>query len=435
MIVFMCLQIIAKAQQTLPIDLLTALKLGGANNLTIREYQYRQTLALAEVTKSKEWWLPDVYAGIQTHKLLGAVMNGNGNFFLDTNRGSLWTGLGLNATWDFADALYHVKANRLQAQASVFETQAQRNQSLLAIIDAYYNFLSSQLYYAAYNELALQADIISKQIEIQVKIGLRFESESLLSKSNLAHLKVEMLNARSAYLRSSAELVRLLNLDPKVKLVSTDSLMAPIDLSLNEKTTNDSLYLRRPEIQSLLLEKEALETMRKTTTTGLLIPELQIGTSTSYFGGLNGPVTPMVPAEYPQTKMLYPTNELNAALIWRVPLGRIFYKGDLKRYDAQLNIQRNKIDQQKALINKEVLSAQSQLRVIQEQMTIAREGSRLAEEALSQSIQRQQLGTVRPLEILQAQEMYIRSKLDELKAVGEFNKQQYKLFVAMGNNL
>jgi outer membrane protein TolC len=68
-------------------------------------------------------------------------------------------------------------------------------------------------------------------------------------------------------------------------------------------------------------------------------------------------------------------------------------------------------------------------------MAIAREGSRFAEEALSQSIQRQQLGTVRPLEILQAQEIYIRSKLDELKAAGEFNKQQYKLFVAVGNNL
>lgn len=433
----LCFHFIVKAQQAVPINLATALKLGGANNLTIQEYEHRQTLALANLTKSKEWWLPDVYAGIQAHKLWGAVMNGNGNFFLDVNRGNLWTGLGLNVTWDFADALYNVKANRLQAQASAFKTQAQRNQSLLAVIDVYYDFLSAQLYYAAYHELALQADTISKQIEIQVKIGLRFESESLLSKSNLAHLKIEMLNARASYYRKSSELVRLLNLDANINLASTDTVMTLINLSVIEEKprVSDSLYFRRPEMQSLLLESEALQTMRKTTTTGLLIPELRIGTYGSYFGGLNGPVTPMVPTDYPQTKMLYPTSELNAALLWRVPLGRIFYKGDLKRYDAQLNIQQTRLEQQKGIINEEVISAQSQLNIIREQMTIAREGSRLAEEALNQSMQRQQLGTVRPLEILQAQEIYIRSKLDELKAAGEFNKQQYKLFVAVGNNL
>jgi hypothetical protein len=50
-------------------------------------------------------------------------------------------------------------------------------------------------------------------------------------------------------------------------------------------------------------------------------------------------------------------------------------------------------------------------------------------------MQRQQLGTVRPLEVWQAQEIYMRSKLDQLRAVGEFNKQQFNLFVATGNDL
>jgi outer membrane protein TolC len=143
----------------------------------------------------------------------------------------------------------------------------------------------------------------------------------------------------------------------------------------------------------------------------------------------------MFPDQYPKTEMLYPTSEWNVALLWRIPLRRLFFQGDLKKYDAQLSIQQNRLLQQKATIQEEVLSAQNQLRVIEEQLAIAREGSALAREAVSRSMQRQQLGTVRPLEILQAQEIYIRSRLDELQAVAEFNKQQYRLYVATGNDL
>ena len=63
----------AKAQDTIPINLEKILELGGADNLTIKEYKERQELSLAELTKAKEWWLPEIYAGVQTHKLRGAT--------------------------------------------------------------------------------------------------------------------------------------------------------------------------------------------------------------------------------------------------------------------------------------------------------------------------------------------------------------------------
>ena len=57
------------------------------------------------------------------------------------------------------------------------------------------------------------------------------------------------------------------------------------------------------------------------------------------------------------------------------------------------------------------------------------------ENTQQQSIQRQALGTVRPFEILQAQEIFIKARLDYLKAVADYNKAQYQLHVAKGNNL
>ena len=77
-LVALSLSFLVSAQETArSIDLETCLQLGGANNLTIQEYKQKQELALADLASAKEWWLPEVYAGIQLHQLWGKAMNGN----------------------------------------------------------------------------------------------------------------------------------------------------------------------------------------------------------------------------------------------------------------------------------------------------------------------------------------------------------------------
>jgi len=148
------------AQESIPITLEKVLELGGANNLTIEEYKERQNLSLAGLSKAKEWWLPEIYAGIQTHQLWGAGMNTDGRFYLDVNRQNLWGGLGLNVNWNFGEGIYEANAAKLNSQASVFITQAESNQQLLKIIRSYYNLMTAQLNYAAYQNLVTQSDSI-----------------------------------------------------------------------------------------------------------------------------------------------------------------------------------------------------------------------------------------------------------------------------------
>lgn len=246
-----------------------------------------------------------------------------------------------------------------------------------------------------------------------------------------------MLNARSEYLRQSAALIKLLNLNPGTKLVSVDTLLAPLTLvnSQNVLPVFDSAYQQRPEMKRMNVLLQSLEWEKKTTTKGLLIPQLHLGAYNSYYGGLFKQVTSLDAAAYPKTNTLYPTGAVNIALQWRVPLGRLIYAGELKQYNAKINLHRIQTEQIQAQINEEVIVAREQAIVAEEQIKIALEGTQLAGEALQQSIQRQQLGTVRPFEILQAQEIYIKSRLDYLKAVTAYNKAQYQLYVAMGKNL
>ena len=402
--------------------------------MTIQAHQQKQAIANAQLTKAKEWWLPKIYAGFQTHQLSGAVMNGNGNFFIDIDRDNLWAGLGLDATWDFKEGLYAQKVAKIKAESIQYQSRAERNQTLLSLIENYYDFATAQLNYQTYQQLVAQADTLSQQINIQVDAGLRYQSEYLLAKSSLNHLKVQMLSAKADFGQQSAMLVKLLNLNPSLKLVSIDTIMSPIVL---ENTGGDfeQFHQQRPELKQEELKLESLEIEKKSLTTGLLIPEFQLNAYAASFGSLKGNVNPIDPIQFPNPQQLYGTRNLNMALLWEIPLGRLTHQGDLKEKKAAIALQQNQIAQVKATINAEVIAATEAINAAREQMEIAQEGSELAQTALQQSYQRQALGTIRPFEILQAQEIYIRARLDYIKAVTAYNKGQYQLFVAKGNEL
>ncbi|MDZ4748841.1 MAG: TolC family protein [Saprospiraceae bacterium] len=430
--VCMVATIAANAQEVLPINLETVLELSGANNLTIREFQAKQELSAASLSKSREWWLPDVYAGLQTHQLYGAAMNADGRFFLDVNRQSLWAGLGLNASLDFAEGIYKVKASKWQVQAAVYETQAMKSKVILESIETYYDLQTAQMEYVAYQSLIAQSDTITQQIAFQVDAGLRYQSELLLSKSNQSHLRIEMLNAQLEYSQKSAELVRLLNLDSKVKLVSVDEVMLPLYFQQEILMVSDSAYENRPEMKAIEFTVRSLQAERKITTTGLIFPTFGVGAYGSYFGRISGQVSPMFPLQYPETKQLYPTGALNASLTWTIPLGRLVYGGDVQRYNSQVKVQEVRAAQFKAQISKEISIATQQLLNGREQFQIAKEAIEITAEALSQSIERQKLGTAMPFEVFQAQQFFLEAQVDYFKAIGRYNKAQFGLKAALG---
>jgi outer membrane protein TolC len=427
------------AQEKAPVylQLENLLEMGGANNLTIAQYRRQQDLAQADLARAREWWLPEIYAGFQNQQLWGAAMNADGRFFLDVNRQNFWAGLGVDARWNFAEGIYGVKAARLKAEASEYQTQAQRNQLLLQMLTTYYDFLTAQLTYHAYQDMALQADTIAAQLQLQVEAGLRYQSEVLMARGNHKHLQVQALAAKNGYLQEEARLVNLLHLKPGTRIVSVDTLLAPLNLvpEAEWQMQQENPVANRPEYRHLHTELESLRVARKTTTTGLLLPELSVGTYTSYTGRLNGPVRPMFLDEYPHTQALYPTSALNVSLMWRIPAGRLVYQGRLRQFDAQVALAENAVDQLRSDVQEEVSAAQALLLTAHEQLDLAEQGQQLAREAVQQSIQRQQLGTAQAFEVFQAQEFYLRARLDYLKVVAAYNKAQYSFHVASGNDL
>ncbi len=413
----------ANAQQPFAVNLETVLKLAGANNLTVQEYQLKYQQALAEQSKAKEWWLPNIYAGAATHYLNGAAMNTDGKIFTGVNRNNLWTGLGIGAEIDFSKGFYSSLAAKQKAEAMQFQSTAEKNKAILQAVQAYFDLQAEQLKYFFLQQLVNQSDTLSQQIKIKVEAGLLYQSDYLMSQSNYNHLKISMLQTKIEWQKKSALLVNLLNLENNVSLVSADTSLIP--LKLTEQKIDSSTYKngfeKRAEYLGLNSELQSFQTLRKTANQGLLLPKLRVGFDNGGFGTYTTP--------------LYNTYQFNASLLWNLPLGRLTYKGDLKKYDSQILIQQNELEQFKNQYQQEISIANSQLQITEEQMTIAKQALQSSTEALNQSIERQKLGTAKPFEVFQAQQFYLQAQVDYLKAVTEYNKAQYALMVALGNSL
>ncbi len=420
------------AQNELPISLEKVMKLAGANNLTIQQYEERQNLAYADVLKAKEWWLPNIEAGFQSHQLAGSVMNSNGKYFLDVNRDNFWMGLGLNMQWDIAKGIYASKASKIRNKATIYETQIEKNKAILQSINAYYDLIKAQLHFDAFKNLVGQSDSLVQELEIQVVAGLRYQSELLLAKSNRNHLKIKMLQAKNDAQLASSKLLALLNLEQNTKLIAIENQLTPLEYPTNLEIQDIE---NRPEIKKIKLNIDELEVKKNIYTKGLLIPNFQFGTDIAYNGRLQNDVVPIDPITYPNPQKLYPTQRLNARLFWKIPLGALIYNGDNKKYQSLIKIEEIEIEKNKTQFNKALESAKTKLKSGKEQIEIAKESVELSAEALNQSIQRQKLGTAKPFEVFQSQQFFLQSQVDYLEAVSLYNQAWFEWKVAAGENL
>ncbi|MEJ7679154.1 MAG: hypothetical protein WKG06_15135 [Segetibacter sp.] len=103
--------------------------------------------------------------------------------------------------------------------------------------------------------------------------GLSYQSDYLLAQSNFKHITISMLQAKSDWSKMSAVLGSLLNLESNTKLLSADTVLAPLQLTtvLNDTTG----FQKRPEYLGLNAALQSYKTLRKTANQGLFIPKTE----------------------------------------------------------------------------------------------------------------------------------------------------------------
>lgn len=424
LLVLLCiLTLPSLAQQIVPVDASAILKLAGSGSLTVKKYELQYRQAQADEIKAGEWWLPVLKGGLSVHYLNGAALNTDGHISSTVDQNSSGAGLGFQAEIDLNRGRYEYLAAMQRSIASKFSSDAQRNQFILKAIQTYYDLQGAQYKLRLLNELSVQAALLTGELKLQTDAGLRYQSEYLLAATSEQHFRMQALEAENEQFRFSAALVDMLSLGSGKLLKSSDSTLLAVQLSsdLSLEKSSDTGYASRPEFQSMQAEIRGFQTERKMSASGSFLPKLVIGSDDGLFGNIRDPQ--------------YNAYQLNASLVWSLPLGRLFKHGELQQQDSRIASARNRLNIFRQQYATETLDARSQIRITAEIMKLSVKASAMAKEALSQSLARQQLGTAKAFEVIQAQQIYIQVKLDEAQAIITYNKEQYAFLVASGISL
>lgn len=403
------------------IDLETVLTYAGADNLDVRAARQQLQAASANAEMQKKWWLPTIYGGIQGHALTGSAMNEDGRFFTNVNQSNFWTGLGLDAEWNFAEGPAAAKLAAGQMQLLQYQSDAEKLHVLRTAVRTYYALAGEQARYMALQTILAQADTIVGQIATQVEADRRSTSALLLARSNLKHTELMLIQCREGMDKHSARLVELLNIPENVRLISADSMLIPVEMVTDAAlfTQETYAYTRRPEFKRLQAGLSVLELARQEYSKELLRPTLRLNVAN---GGLGRPFW-----------FFANQFQVNAGLMWRFPLERVFYNREAEVLDLEMRVQTTRMEVIRNRITREVRSASAQVRSAEAQMTIARESMELAQQALSERVAQQRRGTAKAFELFQALEYMHRTQMDWIHATKSYNQAQWELWFALGN--
>lgn len=229
-----------------PIDLATAFHLAGANNLQIALAAEQVRAAVAQVDQAELLWVPSLDVGIGYNRHDGQIQDTQGQV-IDVRRQSAFVGggprigdaplnglaggpprlfLGLNP----AEAYFAPLAARQGARAEDAGRAVAFNDTLLDVGLAYYDLLRAQMRTAIAQESVANVQNLVELTENFVEAGTGLQADFSRARAQLAEARVELLEAQKQLRVSSAELARLLRLDPAVILFPADPLPLPVTL-------------------------------------------------------------------------------------------------------------------------------------------------------------------------------------------------------------
>jgi outer membrane protein TolC len=272
----------------LPINLPAALRLSGARPIDIAVASARIRLAVAQFERAQVLWLPSILIGTDYFRHDGQIQDVAGNVF-GTSKSSFMVGCAPIAVFALTDAIFGPLAARQEVRAREAVLLTAQNDSLLAVAEAYFNVQQARGELAGALDTEAKAGRLLRAVE-DLAEGLAPGLEVNRARTEAARRRQAVQAARERWLTASADLVRLLRLDPstvveplepphlQVTLVSLDH---PVDDYIPVALTN------RPELATQqALVQGTLQRLRQERLRPLIPSILLRGASTNPAGTL-----------------------------------------------------------------------------------------------------------------------------------------------------
>jgi outer membrane protein TolC len=460
-------------ERVVPITLTAALQLAVLSNLDIAQAREVVNQSLAVQLRARLTAVPNLQMSNLYNHHEGQIQNTAGNIST-INRDSLWDNTGPIVIFQLVDAIYQpLLASRL-LDASRAGARRVNNDTLLAVADAYFavmrarrriariedtmNFLTSDQPSPLRAQSRGLLPVMENFVEVGGKDALRSELERV--RVEILRRQEEMSAAILDFIVASAELSRLLHLDPELLLFPVEDFRFPLPLpgdGYSYRSTDELIEIalsNRPELaENRALVAAALARIR-TAKWRPFMPTLALSYNWGGFGGGPNPIGPeIVPGSNPPKSVNntalgssghidnYNTRtELDAAIVWRLQNMGLGNRAEIREQEA---VYRRSQFAQVQLVDRvitQVVQSQALVDGWRQRVDITRlslfgpnyelDGSVF--QSLRLNFERVRAAEGRPLEVLDS----IRSLSDLLDAYGQsvtdYERARFRLLISMG---
>jgi outer membrane protein TolC len=267
--------------------------LAGVRPIDIGLASERIRLAATQLERAQVLWLPTVYLGADYFRHDGQIQDVGGSVS-GTSKSSFMLGAAPFAVFAITDAIFAPLAERQVVRAREAGLQVARNDSLLAVAEAYFNVQQARGELAGAMDAARRAEEVVQRTE-----KLAAGGEGILAELDVVRARTEfdrrdqaLDTARERWLVASADLARVLRLDPSALVDPLEVPHLRVTLVALDKPVDDLIpvaLMNRPELAAQQAIVEATLVRIRQERLRPLIPSVVLrGASTNPAGTLAG---------------------------------------------------------------------------------------------------------------------------------------------------
>lgn len=428
--------------KTLPINLATALQLAGAQPYEVALAAERVKAAAADLERAQVLWLPNLYVGTDYYRHDGQLQDVSGNVFA-TSKTTFMAGGGATAVFAVTDAVFKPLADRQVVRARQADFHAARNDSVLAVAEAYVNVQQAR------GELAATTDTARRMDELVQRTGklaktLAAPVDEVRARAEMARRRQALAAANERWQTASADLARLLRLAPATLVQPLEPPHLQVTLVPGERGVDELIAVAltgRPELASQqALVQATLERLRAERVRPLVPSVLLRGAATNPSGGLAAGV--FGGGRNDRLADFNGRFDYDLQIVWELQNFGLGNRALVKERQAQNQLAIIDLFRLQDRIAAEVVQAHAQAKSAAARLKEAQAGLADAADSAKKHFdgleQTQKIGNtlvllVRPQEALASVQALQQAYADFYAAVADYDRAQFRLYRALGN--
>jgi len=432
--------VVAPTDRPLPINLATALRLSNGRPLVIAAAQARVQIAAAQADKASVLWLPSANVGTAYIRHTGGIQSVTGDMVVDSTNSFIAGGSAVLRVAT-TDAYFEPLAARQILRARQIDTQTARNEALEQTAESYFNVQMARGTYAAMTDAMTKANDLVRRVQ-SLAGGLVAPDEIDRSRTLLAELEQSTQVARQQWRVASANLTRVLRLDPAAVVVPLEPDHLQVTVIAPEWPVDDLIpvgLMNRPELASHRAQVRATLIRLKREKMRPLMPSLLItgnGTPDFYFqGGIFGTGTGGSLNQWDGR------GDVGAQAVWQLDNLGFGYRAKVREQQGEVELANVELFNVQDRVAAEVAQAKADVdsaavRVGQAETGI-KQGLSTYVGNLRGMGQTQRFGDVltlinRPQEVVASLQQLQQAYVNYYRTVADFNRAQFRLFYALG---